>query len=108
LKEKNIKIKSDEINAERNKARRKSQLFIIDLPYSDLPRDAYENKYMQMNSNEENNLLRIEREKEILDKEQKKLLEEKKLKIENDINSKIKTDPILYRLRSVLHINIFS
>ena len=66
LKEKNIKIKSGEINVERNKVKRQSQFFVIDLPYSDLPRDAYENKYMQMNSNEENNLLRIEREKEIL------------------------------------------
>ena len=89
LKEKNIKIKSDEINAERNKARRKSQLFIIDLPYSDLPRDAYENKYMQMNSNEENNLLRIEREKEIFEKEQKRLLEESRHKLENEKNLKI-------------------
>ena len=89
LKEKNIKIKSDEINAERNKARRKSQLFIIDLPYSDLPRDAYENKYMQMNSNEENNLLRIEREKEIFEKEQKRLLEENRHKLENEKNLKI-------------------
>ena len=89
LKEKNIKIKSDEINAERNKDRRKSQLFIIDLPYSDLPRDAYENKYMQMNSNEENNLLRIEREKEIFEKEQKRLLEENRHKLENEKNLKI-------------------
>ena len=89
LKEKNIKIKSDEINAERNKARRKSQLFIIDLPYSDLPRDAYENKYMQMNSNEENNLLRIEREKEIFEKEQKRILEENRHKLENEKNLKI-------------------
>ena len=83
------KIKNVEINVGSHMAKRKSQYFVIDLPYSDLPRDVYENKYMQMNSNEENNLLRIEREKEILDKEQKKLLEEKKLKMENENNSKI-------------------
>ena len=56
---------------------------------SDLPRDAYENKYMQMNSNEENNLLRIEREKEIFEKEQKRLLEENRHKLENEKNLKI-------------------
>jgi len=89
LKENNIKIKNDEIIDEKKKAKRKSQYIVIDLPYSDLPRDVYENKYMQMNSNEENNLLRIEREKEIFEKEQKKLLEENRHKLENENNLNI-------------------
>jgi hypothetical protein len=42
-----------------------------------------------MNSNEENNLLRIEREKEIFEKEQKRLLEENRHKLENEKNLKI-------------------
>jgi len=89
LKEKDIINKIGEITIEKSKAKRKSQYIVIDLPYSDLPRDVYENKYIQMNSNEENNLLRIEKEKEIFDKEQKKLLEENRNKLENENNLKI-------------------
>lgn len=112
LKEINMIKKVDEMNINRNNIKRKSQFSVIEMPYSDLPRDVYENKFMQLNNNEENNLLRIEREKEILDKEQKKLLEENKNKFEienmkNNLNKEFDSNKITFDPNGeIINVNI--
>ena len=68
------------IDGQIERLRKKTKSLIIDLPYYDLPKEVYENKYITLNCNEENNLLRIEKEKEIMNKEQEKNLEKIKNK----------------------------
>lgn len=82
IKSKIEEIKIDDNIAQRDKQKRVSAFFIPDLPYSDLPKEVYENKYIEMNNSEENNILRMEKEKEILEKEQQKINEENKIKME--------------------------
>ena len=67
----------------KQKKRKNTNNFIIDLPYYELPKEVYEDKFIKMNNNEENNLLRIEKEKEIINKEQQKNLEKLKNQKEN-------------------------
>ena len=57
-KKEEIKEKEKEIK----KYEKKEEDKIIDLPYEDLPKEKYENKYRLINQNEENNELRRERE----------------------------------------------
>ena len=78
------------INDQKETDRRNTKNLIIDLPFYDLPKEAYENKYITLNNNEENNLLRIEREKDILNKEQQKNLEKIKNQKEYEKKFKIK------------------
>ena len=72
--------KVSSIGGQTERLRKKTKSLIIDLPYYDLPKEVYENKYIALNNNEENNLLRIEREREIMIKEQEKNLEKIKNK----------------------------
>ena len=65
-----IREKDEDENA-RNKKKEKSKI-LEDLPAFDLPKDIYTNKYVEINSNEENNLLRLEKEKIRLQKKEQK------------------------------------
>ena len=54
---------SKEKEKEKEKEKKKEEeKIILDLPYEDLPKEKYENKYRLINENEENNELRRERE----------------------------------------------
>ena len=70
------------VSEQKEKIRKYTKNLMIDLPCYDLPKEAYENKYIVLNNNEENNLLRLEKEKEIINKEQQKNLELNKNKKE--------------------------
>ena len=83
------KKKINEFNLESERGRKSIKNLVIDLPCYDLPKEVYENKYIIMNSNEENNLLRFEREKDNINKEQQKLLE--KIKNKKDYEKKLKS-----------------
>ena len=78
------------VSERKEKARKYTKNLMIDLPCYDLPKEAYENKYIVLNNNEENNLLRLEKEKEIINKEQQKNLELNKNKKEYEKKIKIK------------------
>ena len=66
LKEKKWKKKEkDSIEKEKEKEiekKKEEEKILLDLPYEDLPKEKYENKYRVINENEENNELRKERE----------------------------------------------
>lgn len=84
-------IKNDKKNdSKKENVKKNDKHFIIDLPCYDLPKEAYENKYISMNSNKENNFLRLEREKENINKEQQKILEKIQQKKEYEKRFKIK------------------
>ena len=72
--------KVNNIDEKVERIRKKTKSLIIDLPYYDLPKEVYENKYITLNSNEEYNLLRLEKEKEIMNKELEKNMEKNKKK----------------------------
>ena len=72
--------KVNNIDEKVERVRKKTKSLIIDLPYYDLPKEVYENKYIALNSNEEYNLLRLEKEKEIMNKELEKNTEKNKKK----------------------------
>ena len=78
------------IKEQREKTRKNTKNLIIDLPCYDIPKEVYENKYITLNSNEENNLLRIEMEREIINREQQKNFEMIKNKKEYEKKIKIK------------------
>ena len=65
LNEKEIKKKLNFNNFEKEGGKKDTKNLFIDLPCYDLPSEAYENKYIIMNSSEEYNLLRMEKEKDI-------------------------------------------
>ena len=54
--------KSEEKEKSKEKEQRTIEEKIIELPHEDLPKEKYENEYMIINDNEENNELRKERE----------------------------------------------
>ena len=81
-----ISVMSDK----KEKTRKNTKSLMIDLPCYDLPKEAYENKYAALNDNEENNLLRLEKEKEIANKELQKNIEILKNKKEYEKKIKIK------------------
>ena len=57
-------------------SKRKENEILTDLPVFELSKDKYENVYSLINSNDENNKLRKERELQIIQKEEKKLVEQ--------------------------------
>ena len=82
----------DNINndIERENEKKTTKNLVIELPCCDLPKELYENKYVIMNDSHENNLLRLEKEKENFNKEQQKNLEKKQKKKEFEKRIKIK------------------
>ena len=84
IKKKVIKIlknKENENEENLNKKNKKEKI-LVDLPSFDLPKDVYTNKYVELNNSEENNLLRLEKEKIRLQKEEQQKNEILKSKIE--------------------------
>ena len=75
---------------ERENEKKNTKNMVIELPCCDLPKELYENKYVIMNDSHENNLLRLEKEKENFNKEQQKNLEKKQKKKEFEKRIKIK------------------
>ena len=103
----------NEFNLESERRPKSNKNLFIELPCYDIPKEVYENKYIIMNSNEENNLLRFEKEKEIINKEQQKLLEkvknkkeyEKKLK--NKLNKEFDSKKITFDSNgNIINLNI--
>ena len=101
------------VSEQKEKTRKYTKNLMIDLPCYDLPKETYENKYIVLNNNEENNLLRLEKEKEIINKEQQKNLEliknkkdfEKKIKIKQ--NREFDTNKLTFDSNgNIININI--
>ena len=59
-----------------DKAKKEEEQKILELPCVDLPKEKYENKYIIKNNNEENNILRKERENLIIKQTELKALKE--------------------------------
>ena len=81
IKEKEEKKKKERMNIYFNDdfPKRKEKEEILELStVDDLPREAYENKYSIINSNDENNRLRKEKEIEIEKREQMKIIEKER------------------------------
>jgi len=56
------KIQKKEDDSKEKEKKKEEEKIILDLPYEDLPKEKYENKYRLINENKENNELRRERE----------------------------------------------
>ena len=78
-KEKEKEREKERIREEKRKERERKEIeekVLRELPYEDLPKEKYENKFMLVNNNEENNELRKEREHLIKKKLELKMLQE--------------------------------
>ena len=78
-KEKEKEREKERIKEEKRKERERKEIeekVLRELPYEDLPKEKYENKYMLVNNNEENNELRKEREHLIKKKLELKMIQE--------------------------------
>ena len=70
------KIKKKIKKKSTDKAKKEEEQKILELPCVDLPKEKYENKYIIKNNNEENNILRKERENLIIKQTELKALKE--------------------------------
>ena len=78
-KEKEKELEKERIKEERRKEKERKEIeekVLKELPYEDLPKEKYENKYMIVNDNEENNELRKEREHLIKKKLELKMIQD--------------------------------
>ena len=76
--EKNVKNEVLELRRKKllEKLKKEEEQKILELTWVDLPKEKYENKYIMKNSNEENNILRKERETLIIKQAEIKALKE--------------------------------
>ena len=78
------KIKESKIEEENNNedSKNKKEPILEDLSFFDLPEECYRNIYVEINGNEENTKLRLERERKRIFSEEQKKTEEQRIKAE--------------------------
>ena len=84
------KIEEENINYNVNVKKNKKDQILEDLSFFDLPEERYKNVYVEINGNEENNKLRVERERQKILLEEQKKIDETNSKEEKVKNMRVK------------------